>query len=116
MRYCLGRIYFVLFNKEFFGLEIYPYFCLRRFAQWNNTNGKRKIDVRNEYNIVMERINPNCCCGGMGANTRMMNPRAVVSAAMSNAPPVCEMVSQTAFVISPVLSTMNRNRSVTWMA
>ena len=81
--------------------------------QFIKTGGNTKIEVIYEYIIVMAVIIPNCCSGGNGARISIPNPAAVVSAAINNAPPVCVTVFATAFLTSPVLSAVRRNRCIT---
>ena len=76
---------------------------------------KEKI-VINENAMVISMITPNCTCGGIDAKISIPNPNVVVKAAINNAPPVLEIVSVRAALISPVLSATSLNRSVAWIA
>ena len=62
-------------------------FCFH-FAHTTRNVGRINTDAKKLYNIVNAVIPPNCCKGGIRANTSNPKPEIVVAAAPNKAVPV----------------------------
>ena len=63
------------------------FFCFH-FAHTTRNVGRMNTDAKKLYKIVKAVIPPNCCKGGIKANTSKPKPEIVVAAAPNNAVPV----------------------------